>query len=1371
MYAMSERYSGAHVNDSGTSIGRITDWVVYNEVNSPMWWASTACNTQHYDPVYYYGGILNSAYTAVHHLKGNVRVLAGALTSYDHKGNERDPGLRISTDYADWQANTANNDVNHAWISPTDFVQAMYSYGEQFDAIALHPYSATIYGDPLAQPPAGAISLGNIATLLAQLRTLYPHGQNRQWHVALTEYMLQSYYAPESAGWDHISAVPCPNYFCTQTTEVNLNSFLQDAYGSSGSDQPYIDYLVWTMWKNTYPYVGGIVRADDSDKNENIATGSVRATFTTIAPGMARPAAQEPRGPVALRVDDLKTPLGIDDTTPRLSWQLQDPARGAKQTAYETQVASRAELLQTGKADVWDSGRIESGQSLNVRYTGPALQPSTRYFWRVKLWDAAGNPYEESPISWWETGLLQQGNWRAGWIGYETAEEATVRHAAAAWITSPDAKTRAAEKQKEERFAYRVTVTLAKPVRQAALYATGQDAVSAWVNGAQVLEADPLPAWGQMPWKKFVRAEVTDKLSAGSNAIAIETVHYVANPNGMAGEDAPPAIATLVVEYTDGNWASFASGADWKSAIHAGAGWQQKGFDDSEWKTAAVWVKAPMAEPMGDPRIPDSVKALRHTFQVSRAVKSARLYATALGAYEMFLNGKRVGDDVLAPGWTDYRERLKYQTYDVTAQVKSGRNALAALLAPGWYETPLEWFQQPNNYGDTPPALRAQLRIEHTDGSVEWIATDTNWLASTSYIQHAEIYDGESQDARLKQAGWNAAVFNASGWKSAQAIDPKPVKVEAQDYPSIRVERTLEANSVTEPRPGVYVYDFGQNFAGVPRLRVAGPAGTDVRLRFAEIVNDDGTIYTDNLRTAKATDHFILDGKGVDEFTPQFTFHGFRYVELTGLPSAPGKEAVTGLVIHTDAPFTAKLTTGSGMINQLWSSILWGQRSNFMSVPTDCPQRDERLGWMADAQVFWRAASYNMDLAAFSRKFAGDMRGTQAGTPYFGIYAPGTAQPASGSGAGWSDAGVIIPWTSWLQTGDTSVIEQNWAAMQKYLSAIETANPDGLRKREAGIRFGDWLSPEGKTDYVLIATAYWAYDATLMRQMAHATGRAQDEEKYARLFEKIRTAFEKQFVRDDGFVAGADDGLSPFGGIDNPKAKNNGGDTQAGYVLALHMNLLSENLRAKAAQKLVDKIEANHGLLGTGFLGTPYLLEELTKTGYAKEAYKLLLNTQYPSWGYLVEHGATTMWERWNGDQMKDDPSMNSYNHYAYGAVADWIYRYAAGVDATTLNAGFHTVLLHPVFDSRVGHIAFDYDSAYGTIHSDWIVKGTTVEWRVTVPANTTGWLSLSADEAAKYKLAGAPLKESKLAKLVTHGQQTGFELAAGSYAFTVDLE
>ncbi|MDR3741328.1 MAG: family 78 glycoside hydrolase catalytic domain [Terracidiphilus sp.] len=1077
------------------------------------------------------------------------------------------------------------------------------------------------------------------------------------------------------------------------------------------------------------------------------------------------------QGPVKLQVDNLTSPLGIDDPTPSFSWQLDDSTHAARQTAYQIQVAKSEAALRLGHADVWDSGRIPGAKSINLRYAGPKLNPSTRYWWRVTVWGADGREYVPSQPSWWETGLLQASGWKASWIGYETTEEAAVRHAPAEWIASPESATLPKANGEAQKYAFRVPVTLSKPVKHASLYAAGQDTVSAWINGKKALDAQPFPPYKQMPWKKFVRADVTESLVQGVNMIAVEQVSYARSAYEPA--NTLPMVATLFVEFADGTSQTFASDTSWKSSAKPGSGWQEKSFNDSDWVSAAVSkeLPGPTSSPLGHPWLPDSVKALRHGFAVAKPVKSARLYATALGAYNLFLNGKPVSSDVLAPGWTDYREKVFYQTYDVTQLLTQGKNAIGALLAPGWYSTPLEWFQQPNNYGVTPPALRAQLRIEYEDGSVEWVSTGPEWQAQRSEILSSEIYDGETQDARRAEPGWTTVRFGAGNWPRATAIEPAAIEVVAQDFEPIHVEREVQAVSVSEPKPGVYVYDFGQNLAGLERLRVSGTSGTDVQVRFAEILNDDGTIYTDNLRTAKATDHFILAGKGVEEFTPRFTFHGYRYAEVTGLKAAPGKDALTALVIHTAAPFAAELNTGSAMLNKLWSNIQWGQRSNFVGVPTDCPQRDERLGWAADAQVFWRAAAYNMDLAAFSRKFAADLRGTQAGSPFYGIYAPGTASPhSSGTGAGWSDAGVVIPWTSWLQTGDTRVIDENWAAMEKYLAAIDAANPDGLWKNQSGIPFGDWLSPEGVTQYGLVASAYWAYDAELMRQMAHATGRTADEQKYVAIFEKVRAAFQKAFVHDDGFVAGADNSPNPFGSINTPDTKIKSADTQTGYVLALHMNLVPENLRGASVDKLIGKIEANHGLLGTGFLGTPYLLEELTKTGHTKEAFTLLLNTKYPSWGYLVEHGATTMWERWNGDQMKNDPGMNSYNHYAYGAVGDWIARYAAGVDTTPLDAGFHTVVLQPHFDARLGTLDFKYDSTYGPIHSAWTVKETTAEWEITLPANTTGWLALDDMASSQWSLGGVPLAESKLATHTTRDGKPGYELAAGNYAFKVTL-
>lgn len=1089
-------------------------------------------------------------------------------------------------------------------------------------------------------------------------------------------------------------------------------------------------------------------------------------------------------GPVHLQVDNLDRPLGIDDAAPRFSWQVSDEAKGAKQTAYRVIVATRPELLAASKADVWDSGKIASGQSLNVKYAGPALKASERYFWRVNVWEADGKEYPASETSWWETGLnpsyVNRGSgqnfnpqWKGEWIGWETPEEAAERKATAKWIANPEAKP--GKPNSETKFGYRTLVDVEKPVKQVVLFATAEDTVTAWVNGKEVLTAAPFPPYHHLPWKKFVRADVTGQVAQGKNTIAVESVHYIDKYGESKRTDAPPMIATLVVLYADGTSSTVVSNASWKSAADPATGWEAKAFDDAGWKSAVVWEQKPGPgnPPVLEPWIPDSVKELRKEFDAGSAVKSARLYATALGTYELFLNGRRVGDQVMAPGWTDYRERVLYQTYDVTDLVKSGGNVVSALLAPGWYSTSLEWLQQPNNYGNMPPALRALLRIEHQDGSVEWVVTDGSWKARSSYILNSELYDGERQDLRMvthahrDEAAMNGAQLTdgVQAYEAVQIVQPKEIPIEAQDFEPIRVERTMPALKMTQPKEGVFIYDFGQNMAGVEKLTVSGPAGTDVQVRAGEILNPDGTLYTENLRTAKVTDHFILSGQGKEELVPQFTFHGFRYVEVSGLKTAPQLEAVKALVLHTAFPFTAELKTGSEMINKLWSNILWGQRSNFVGVPTDCPQRDERLGWAADAQVFWRAASYNADLAPFTRKFAGDLRGTQVGNPYYGIYAPGTARPQMGTGAAWSDAGVIIPWTSWIQTGDTLVVDENWQAMRKYVDSIDARNPDGIWHNDSGIPFGDWLSLEGRTKEDIVATAYWAYDVEMLRQMAHATGRAEEEEHYTKLEEKIRDAFQKRFVEKEAYIPAADNGPNPFGDINNPNAKAKGGDTQTGYVLALHMNLLPEILRKAAADRLVKKIDENHGLLNTGFVGTPYLLEELTRAGHKKLAYDVLLNTGMPSWGYVVDHGGTTTWERWNGDLMTDDPQMNSYNHYAYGAVADWIYRYAAGVDVSPLDAGFHTVALHPVFDARLSPLEFRYQSSYGEIKSGWTVKRATVEWNVTLPANTTGRLELSEAEAARWKVDGATLGESPLVKKV----EGGFELQAGSYRFVIE--
>ena len=1079
--------------------------------------------------------------------------------------------------------------------------------------------------------------------------------------------------------------------------------------------------------------------------------------------------------PTGLRCESLTTPLGVDTSKPILSWRLQDGRLGAKQTAYKISVYSKVPTV-ASKADVWDSGRIESDRLVDVPYDGPALSPERRYYWRVQVWDKDGKAYPASDVSWWETGLFSQSNWKGQWIGYEDPEMHGIRESGAAWITNAASKQLSpADTQHDFRFQF----SLDGAVKRVVLYTTGKDTAAAWVNGKQVMQAMPLTPWKQNPWGTYVRQDVTSAVHAGSNLLAIGVTTYLIPRAPSAPAQAPMSMCLYIV-FADGSTKLYSSASEgWKADLDAPDGWWSVNYKDGSWKAAEVFKASTDSfggTDTGTPWPTGPVAALRRTFQQDKAITSARLYATALGAYKFHINGSPVGDQILAPGWMDFREHVPYQVYDVTQLVKRGNNAIAAYLAPGWYSTPLMWFRQGNNYGTTQPALKAQLRLEHADGSVDWIATDASWKADTSPILQAEIYDGETMDARKVAAGWDTASFSDAAWYPAMVVTPKEPRIIAQYFQPIRLHQVMTAKTITNPAPGIYVFDFGQNMSALPRIRVHGDRGDDIKLRFAEVLNPDGTLYTDNLRTAKATDHFILAGSkangGVEEYQPQFTFHGFRYAEISGIKSKPTLETLKAVVLHTDAPFTTRFNTSDPMVNQLWSNVVWGQRSNFVGVPTDCPQRDERLGWSADAQVFWRTATYNMDLTTFSQKYAADLHGTQVGTAMYGIFAPGVDKPNPGYGAAWSDAGVIVPWTGWVQSGNTRIIDENWDGMESYLAEILRQNPDYLWRKGFGAAFGDWLTPTITTPEDLLATAYWAYDSTLMKQMALATGRTADAARYGDLFEKIKAAFQKAYVRSDGFVGTVDHypSIPPptIHPSDDDLIKDRPVETQTGYVLALYMNLLPNELRKAAADRLIGKIQENHWLLGTGFLGTPYLLEVLSDTGHSDVAYRLLLNKDYPSWGYLIEHGATTTWERWNGDTMRGDPSMNSYNHYAYGAVAEWMYRYGAGVDTLPSSAGFRTIYLHPNFDARVGHLNFDYDSAYGTIHSDWIVQGDRATWKVTVPPNTSAVLSTAATNASSFVLDGVALGHSSR---VHAGDAVGdFSLPAGSYTFTARL-
>ncbi len=1061
-----------------------------------------------------------------------------------------------------------------------------------------------------------------------------------------------------------------------------------------------------------------------------------RRGFMTASAGGAAAAASVPTAVLAktqvvrvvgLMTDGVDQPLGLQNPKPLLSWRLEGSGRGVRQSAYRILVSSTAERMKAGQADVWDSGKVASDRSFAVRYEGPALASRTRVFWRVQIWDQDGAASRPSRASWWEMGLLEPEDWRGAWLAVTDAATKGDQEAGLTWIwgdTTVDAS---------RKFRFRFDLPSA-PVDARLTLIAQTELKSLWINGAP-LEIDP--------GSDVESIQAIDlPLKTGDNVLALDiAVKQKTKLNIPRGRLA----AVVRIRFADGTIKRLATSPDWKTTLDAGPSWHDVSFDDASWKPAQI-VDARSGHV---PWPAEPAMQLRRPFALAKPVRQARLYATALGAYEARLNGEKVGDALLTPESSDYRKHVLYRAYDVTGMLARGDNVLGLLVGDGWYAS-AQIFVGRYSYGPAPRRALAQLEIDYEDGSSETIGTDQDWRIASSPIRSSEIYNGEVYDARRETPGWDKPGFDASAWEPTVAA-PAQVRLDAEVCPPIRACQTLTAKHITSPRPGVHVFDFGQNFAGWCTLTVKGKAGTAVELRFAEILKPSGEIDQSNLRSARASDTYILKGdpKG-ESFTPRFTYHGFRYVEVHGLPGAATPATLEGVVIHSDLPFTGRLAVDNPLIEQIWRNTVWSQRSNFMGVPTDCPQRDERMGWMGDAEVFWDAASFNMDVEAFTRRFMGEVRASQRSDGAFSDVSPLPVGLLAGS-PGWADAGVILPWTIYSRYGDTAVIDENWKAMDRYEAQILAANPDHLWSHKRGIDFGDWLSLDGKqpgdatTPKDLIGTAFWAYTSQLMTRMAEASGRVADAERYRAMHAAIVAAFNAAYVKPDGTV---------------------GNDSQTSYILALKFDLLPQGARAAAGERLAANIRRRGTLLSTGFLGTPFSLDVLADTGHADLAYSLLLRTEYPSWGYMIRKGATTMWERWNGDT--GDVSMNSFNHYAFGAVGGFLFRRVAGI--SPMEPGFKKILVKPVLDPRVRAGGADYESILGRISTRWrsTPKGG-FSLDLSVPPNAEAEIWLPAKAASAVREGGRGIVgRGDVRVLPQMGDETAVEVGSGTYRFTV---
>ncbi|MDA3823892.1 MAG: glycoside hydrolase family 78 protein [Bacteroidales bacterium] len=829
----------------------------------------------------------------------------------------------------------------------------------------------------------------------------------------------------------------------------------------------------------------------------------------------------------------------VDEATPRFSWTLDDTVRGAKQNAYQILIASSTSVLNEKKADLWNSGKVESDQSIFVNYGGSNLESGKRYFWTVKIWNHDNQESEWSAAQSFDMAFLNASLWKAKWIG---ANESTA------------------------------TVDSLRP----------------------------------------------------------------------------------------------------KSIM------------------------------------------LRNEIKIQKKIKLAKAYVTGLGSYQFFLNGKKVSDNLLTPGWTDYPTRIIYQVYDLTDQLLKGTNTTGLMLGNVWYSSGLGW-QGGSSYSNGPLMGLLQLEIEYTDGSREAIISDDSWKWHFSPITENTLYHGEHYDARLELDGWMENGFDDSNWDQADVFDAQKGILSAHTSPMIKITREIAPVSVKKLENNSFVFDMGLNMTGGIRLNVEGDEGSEIVMKFAELLHEDGSVAQENLRSAIATDKYILRGDGPESWEPAFTYHGFRYVEISGLPNEPDSKTVIGLNYHNAAKETGSFSCSNKLINTIQTNIQNGQRSNMFSVPTDCPQRDERLGWMGDAQVFAATSCYNMDMSGFYAKWVRDISDSQNEEGWVtdvnpAIVVTGPAKPA------WGDAFIIVPWEMYRFYNDTRILEKFYDDYKAWVEYMRTnAEPDGLYIYDADGwgGYADWIAVV-ESPQQPISAAYYYFSTKLLAKFADILNYTDDKVEYTALASEIETAFQKRYFSEI--------------------PSNYEGGTQTAMLLPMNFGLTPEDQMEKVAANLLADVEAKGKHPSTGFLGTKYLLPTLSNCGYHDVAYETVISEEYPSWGYMAVNGATSMWELWNSDTEKPE-GMNSRNHFALGSIGEWFYSHLAGIRIDDANPGFKHSIIAPMPADGLDWAKAEIMSPYGVIKSSWENKDGIFTLNVTVAPNTTATIKMPVLDGSRMEL------------------------------------
>ncbi|GHV09218.1 hypothetical protein AGMMS50229_18970 [Campylobacterota bacterium] len=1044
--------------------------------------------------------------------------------------------------------------------------------------------------------------------------------------------------------------------------------------------------------------------------------------------------------PHDLRVEYLKTPAGIDEPNPRFSWKLKSNIPGDAQTAYRIVVASTEKHSAGLASPVWDTQKVTDSNSVNIEYAGEPLLPGKSYTWYLTVYDQKEKP-SATFSSTFTTGLFptkdEPNPWKGKWIGYDAVpEQARIPELTkAVWIW---------DDQPGEGGSYPAGISAFRKnfeipedeILSAFLAFTADNSYKVFVNGNTVSEGTNFKSAGLADVAKF--------LKSGKNLIAVEAVNLGSNPN-PAG-----LIGTLSVKFKNSPELVILTDASWKAVNGTPENWNFEVFDDSAWNNAVVlypfaqgpWGEVNIAQPRPD--IP--ARYLNKTFTADRkdAVR-ATVYISGLGYYELYLNEKRIGDHVLDPVYKDYGISVPYVTYEFDPKSVKGENKIQVILGNGRFYAPRR--DEPmftKDYGF--PKLLFQMVLEYGDGSTQTIVSDETWKVTVDGpIQGNNDYDGEIYDARME---------NPATWNDVQIVEAPKGKLRSQNMPPMRVTEHIRPKNVTEVQPGVWVFDMGQNMVGWCRLKVRGPVGTQIQMKHAEALvteegPDKGMLYMANIRAAKVRDLYTCKGSGLEVYEPRFTYHGFRFVEVTGFPGRPNLDTITGCVVHTDLPFVGKFETSDSMINQIHKNIFWGTRGNYLSIPTDCPQRDERQGWQGDRAAESLGEMFLFDNVTLYSKWLQDIEESQTSEgnlsdvcpPFWPLYSPNVT---------WPSAFTIVPQSILYQYGDDRPIKRHYDAMVKWMKFLETHIHDGIIEVD---NYGDWCVPPERKELIhsedparktakgILSTGYYIHNLDLLTKYAEMLGRTGEAEAHAAKAAEMKEAFNKKYY--------------------DPETGKYDNGTQTSCVLPLYFGIVPDGEREKVFTTLMNNIEnVTDYHIGTGLIGGQWLNRILTEFGRADVSYKFATNEDYPSWGYMVKNGATTVWELWNGDTA--DPAMNSHNHVMLiGDLTIWFYQNLAGIKSED---GFRTIEMVPVSVGDLQFVNAEYDSIRGKVKSSWKRQNGKFQWTVTIPVGSTANVTVPADNPETVKMFGVN------GRVINKGTNQ-FEVPSGAYTFVSDLK